>query len=131
MIALALLAASIAGRHEFREIHMGVEVRIVLHADDTERAATAARAAFDRVRAWDDALSDWRPDTPAQRLPTRAGESRRVDGRLRHALDASWRMGTSDCTGWHGCTHVGAGAPTIRADAMAEPEAPAADSSGT
>ena len=45
MIALALLAASIAGRHEFREIHMGVEVRIVLHADDTERAATAARAA--------------------------------------------------------------------------------------
>jgi thiamine biosynthesis lipoprotein len=100
MIALALLAASIAGRHEFREIHMGVEVRIVLHADDTERAATAARAAFDRVRAWDDALSDWRPDTPAQRLPTRAGESRRVDGRLRHALDASWRMGTVTAGGF-------------------------------
>ncbi len=93
MIGVALLAAALAARHEFREIHMGVEVCIVLHADDTERAATAARAAFDRVQAWDDALSDWRPDTPAQRLPAHAGGSQRVDGRLRSALDASWRMG--------------------------------------
>ncbi|MBM4006284.1 MAG: hypothetical protein FJ292_01765 [Planctomycetes bacterium] len=92
MIALALVAASLSGRFEFREVHLGVEVRIVLHAEDASRAAAAARAAFDRVRAWDDALSDWRPDTPAQRLPSRAGASQHVEGRLRDALDTSWRL---------------------------------------
>jgi FAD:protein FMN transferase len=92
MIALALVAASLSGRFEFREIHMGVQVRIVLHAEDASRAAAAARVAFDRVRAWDDALSDWRTDTPAQRLPNRAGAWQHVEGRLRDALDASWRL---------------------------------------
>jgi thiamine biosynthesis lipoprotein len=93
MIALALVAASLAGRFEFRELHMGVEVRIVLHAEDASQAAAAARVAFDRVRAWDDALSDWREGTPAQRLPSTAGSSMIVDGRLAAALDASRRLG--------------------------------------
>lgn len=92
MILLGLITAALAGRHEFHEIHMGVEVRIVLHAEDASRAAAAARAAFDRIRAWDDTLSDWRSDTPAQRLPSHAGTSQRVEGRLRDALDASWRL---------------------------------------
>lgn len=100
MIALALVAASLSGRFEFREIHMGVEVRIVLHDEDASRAAAAARKAFDRVRAWDDTLSDWRSDTPAQRLPSQAGASQRVEGRLRDALDASWRLARVTCGGF-------------------------------
>ena len=92
MIAAALLAAALAGRHEFHEMHMGVEVRIVVHAEDAERCRTAVRGAFDRVRAWDDALSDWREGTPAWRLPRTAGESTCVDGRLAEALDAADRL---------------------------------------
>lgn len=92
MIAAALLATALAGRHEFHEMHMGVEVRIVVHAEDAERCRTAVREAFDRVRAWDDALSDWREGTPARRLPSTAGESILVEGRLARALDAADRL---------------------------------------
>jgi thiamine biosynthesis lipoprotein len=100
MIALAMVAATLAGRHEFHEIHMGVQVRVVLHAESADQAAAAARIAFDRVRAWDDALSDWRPDTPAQNLPSRAGETQRVEGALRRALEASRRLGQRTAGGF-------------------------------
>jgi thiamine biosynthesis lipoprotein len=95
MIGAALLASVLAARLEFREIHMGVEVRIVVHADDDEATRAAVRAAFDRIRAWDDALSDWRAETPAQRLPSVAGRSMIADGRLAEALDLSWRLGAA------------------------------------
>ena len=93
MIAAALLVAALAGRFEFHEVHMAVEVRVVVHAERESDARAAARAAFDRVRAWDDALSDWREGTPAQALPSSQGSSERASGRLAAALDASWRLG--------------------------------------
>ena len=95
--ALALLAtaAALAERLEFTEMHMGVPVRIVLHAPSEAQGRAAARAAFDRVRAWDDALTDWRADSPAMRLPQRAGDAAIVDGRLRLALEAAHRLGTA------------------------------------
>jgi thiamine biosynthesis lipoprotein len=92
-LAMVLAAGALATRQEFREIHMGVEVRIVVHGDDVEAARSAAREAFDRVRALDDALSDWREGTEAMRLPSRAGSSAIVSGRLGHALEASRRIG--------------------------------------
>jgi thiamine biosynthesis lipoprotein len=98
MIAAALLAAALAARMEFRELHMGVEVRIVIHAEDADRARAAARAAFDRIRDWDDALSDWRESTPARLLPSSAGGCVQVSGRLAHALEISRRL-ASDTEG--------------------------------
>lgn len=72
---------------------MAVPVRIVVHAESEEQARAAARSAFDRVRAWDDALTDWREGSDAMRLPQRAGESTVVEGRLAVALDAADRFG--------------------------------------
>lgn len=71
---------------------MGVPVRIVLHADGEAQARVAARAAFDRVKAWDQALSDWHETSDAMRLPQRAGERATVSGRLATALDAALRF---------------------------------------
>ena len=90
-LAWATLAAP-ADRFDFVEIHMGCEVRLHLWADDESVARRAARAAFDRVKAWDDALSDWKPDSPAMHLPQVAGEHADVTGSLATALAASRRF---------------------------------------
>lgn len=93
MIGAALLAYALSvpasQRFDFTERHMGVEVRVRLYAPDEATARSAARAAFDRVRAWDEALSDWHEDSDAMRLPHHAGDATIVDGRLAQALDAS------------------------------------------
>ena len=95
MIGAALLACALSvptsHRFDFTERHMGVEVRVHLYACDESTARTAARAAFDRVRAWDEALSDWHEDSDAMRLPRHAGDAAIVGGRLAAALDASTR----------------------------------------
>jgi thiamine biosynthesis lipoprotein len=59
-------------RYEWREVHMGMEVRLVSWAPDAARAAAAARAAFGRVAALDARLSDFRPDSDVARLAARA-----------------------------------------------------------
>jgi len=92
LAAVALVAPALAGRFEFTEIHMAVPVRIVLHAEHEAQARSAARQAFDRVKAWDDALTDWREGSDAMRLPSGAGESAVVGGRLATALDAADRF---------------------------------------
>lgn len=75
--AVALAAAATGGaaqpRHEFAELHMGVPVRIVLYADGVT-ARAAARAAFDRMAALEDVMSDYRPASELRRLEPRAGE---------------------------------------------------------
>ena len=60
-------------RREFRELHMGLEVRIVLYADSA-LARTAARAAFDRIAELEDIMSDYRPESELRRLGSRPGE---------------------------------------------------------
>jgi FAD:protein FMN transferase len=55
-------------RFEYRQIHMGVEARIVLHAPDSVRAITAARAAFHRLSELDAIMSDYRDDSELMRL---------------------------------------------------------------
>lgn len=95
MIGAALLACALSvpasQRFDFTERHMGVEVRVLLYATDETTARTAARAALDRVRAWDQALSDWHEDSDAMQLPRHASETAVVSGRLAEALDASLR----------------------------------------
>jgi thiamine biosynthesis lipoprotein len=61
-------------RVEYTEVHMGVPVRVVLYAADEAAAMQAARAAFDRVRALDAVMSDYRPDSELNRLSATAGE---------------------------------------------------------
>lgn len=56
---------------EFREVHMGMEVRLVVAgpgASDRARTERAARAAFDRVAELEAVLSDWRPTSELRRL---------------------------------------------------------------
>ncbi len=60
---------------------MGVETRIVLYASDAT-AAAAARAAFARIAALEDIMSDWRPTSEARRLEQRPGEWVRVSRSL-------------------------------------------------
>lgn len=52
---------------------MGTLARIVVYAPDGETAARAVRAAFDRIRKLDTALSDYRSDSELNRLCHQAG----------------------------------------------------------
>lgn len=51
---------------------MGTTARVVLYADTRERAGHAAAAAFDRIAALDQTLSDYRPDSELSRLTREA-----------------------------------------------------------
>jgi thiamine biosynthesis lipoprotein len=54
--------------HEFREVHLGMEMRIVVVHADQGAAAAMARRAFDGVEAHEAVLSDWRPESEVRRL---------------------------------------------------------------
>src|SRR5688500_12860840 len=60
-MTLALWTTSLGAqeRFEFKELHMGMEVRIVLYASDEARARTAAREAFDRIEELENIMSDY------------------------------------------------------------------------
>jgi thiamine biosynthesis lipoprotein len=60
-------------RHEYREIHMGMPVRIVLYAATDSAARDAARAAFQHIARLDAELSDYRPDSELRRIEAGAG----------------------------------------------------------
>jgi FAD:protein FMN transferase len=53
---------------EYSQVHMGLEVRMQLHASSATEAEAAARAAFARVAMLDQMLSDYRPDSELRRL---------------------------------------------------------------
>jgi FAD:protein FMN transferase len=61
-------------RLEFRELHMGMEVRIVLYDSDGARARAAARAAFERIAELEDVMSDYRSESELRRLERRPRE---------------------------------------------------------
>ena len=60
---------------EFTQVHMGLPVRIVLHAADEQAARRAAAAAFDRIATLDRMMSDYRPDSDVRRIALRAGQA--------------------------------------------------------
>jgi thiamine biosynthesis lipoprotein len=80
-------------RREFAELHMGVETRVVLYARDDRSARAAARAAFDRVAALEDIMSDYRPASEVRRLARRPGDwvpvSREFFAVLARAVDVA------------------------------------------
>ena len=55
-------------------MHMGMPVRIVLHASDDSQARAAARAAFNRVAELDNTFSDYRSQSEVRRMEARAGQ---------------------------------------------------------
>lgn len=72
---LALVAcAEPPSRYEFTELHMGMAVTIVLHANDEDAARQAARAGFDRIAELEDVLSDYRAGSEVRQLARRAEE---------------------------------------------------------
>ena len=78
--AVALTAATISSdaagtlsRFEYSQPHMGTHVRIVLYAPDASVADAAAAAAFARIGALDQALSDYRDSSELMQVSRRSG----------------------------------------------------------
>lgn len=74
---------------EYRRIVMGAECRLVLHAASQAAADAAARAAFARLAAIEESLSDWMPSSEVRSLPTEPGRQVSVSPVLAEALAAS------------------------------------------
>jgi FAD:protein FMN transferase len=60
-------------RFSFIEPHMGTKFRILLYATDETVARIAARAAFERIAALDDCMSDYKPQSELMKLCANAG----------------------------------------------------------
>jgi thiamine biosynthesis lipoprotein len=77
----AIVATVVAGasatpspeRFEYRAVHMGMPVRLVVWAGDRPLADTAAHAAFARIAALDAMMSDYRVESEINRVATHAG----------------------------------------------------------
>jgi thiamine biosynthesis lipoprotein len=74
--ALLALLAPLANRYEFTELHMGMPVRMVVHAPEESVARRAARAGFDRIAGLEDVFSDYRSGSELRQLGRRAGHER-------------------------------------------------------
>jgi thiamine biosynthesis lipoprotein len=86
-------AATAEQRFEFAERHMGTLVRLVLYAPDRANAEASAARAFSRIRALDDALSDYRETSELMQLSRQAGGGAvPVSADLFRVLDAAQRF---------------------------------------
>lgn len=74
LAAAALGAVQRPRPFEFRQVHMGLPVRILLYAPTERRAEIAAEAAYARIAALDAVMSDHRDDSELRRLEATAGE---------------------------------------------------------
>lgn len=88
------LSAAGAGRQlprpfEFTQVHMGLPVRILLHASDERRAQAAASAAFARIAALDAMMSDYRPESELRRLESAGRQWTPVSPDLLEVLTAA------------------------------------------
>ena len=61
-------------RREYSAVHMGVPVRMILHAPSDLVAGNAARAAFARIAELDDKMSDYRPQSEVRMLSEHPGD---------------------------------------------------------
>src|SRR3954466_442658 len=93
LIAAAATPAATLQRFEFSEPHMGTLVRIVLYAVDETNATAASKAAFARIAALDEMLSDYRETSEVTRLSRAApGQAVPVSDELLRVLRASQAM---------------------------------------
>lgn len=60
-------------RFEFSQPHMGTQVRVIVYAPDATTASRASRAAFHRIAALDDTMSDYKTGSELMRLCRSAG----------------------------------------------------------
>jgi thiamine biosynthesis lipoprotein len=80
-------------RVEYTQVHMGVQARMVLFAEDSAAAEVGARAAFDRIAELDAKLSDYRPDSELSKLAQAPiGERVRVSEDLFQVLEVAQRL---------------------------------------
>jgi len=80
-------------RFEYSEPHMGTMFRIVLYAPDTPAAGRASSAAFARITALDNTMSDYKPTSELMRLSASAGGPPvKVSADLYRVLEASERV---------------------------------------
>jgi len=91
LLALAPVALT-AERFESGEPVMGTVARITLYASSAGEARAGFAAAFDRIRALDAELSDYRPDSELMRLCRRAGEAVKVSDDLFRVLQDAQRV---------------------------------------
>jgi thiamine biosynthesis lipoprotein len=83
----------ITRRFTFSEAHMGTIFKIILYASDAELAAQAASAAFERIAALDNAMSDYKPDSELMRLcQAGGGPPVKVSEDLFHVLAAAQEL---------------------------------------
>lgn len=101
IVATVLLAEAVSlggavpahERFEYAEPHMGTLVRLVFYAPDRVAAEAAARSAFDRVRALNETLSDYRESSEVMAVSRRAGgPAVRVSEDLFRVLSAAQRI---------------------------------------
>lgn len=97
--SLALLLLSLASpadpaprRYTYREVHLGVEVRITLWAPNDSQASSAARQAFAEVARLEDIFSDWRPGSEVRRLEGAAGRWQPLSPELCEVLAVALRV---------------------------------------
>ncbi len=89
----ACAAQTARSRFEFVQPHMGTQFRIVLYATDAVAAARAAEAAFHRIRALDDTMSDYKSSSELTLLCARAGgPAVRVSNDLFRVLEKSQEL---------------------------------------
>jgi thiamine biosynthesis lipoprotein len=86
-------AAEFARRFEFSEPHMGTMFRIVLYAPNEDSAATASRAAFDRIAALDHIMSDYNDSSELMQLcRTAGGPAARISEDLYRVMTAAQEL---------------------------------------
>jgi thiamine biosynthesis lipoprotein len=78
-------------RFEYSQVHMGVPVAIRLYADEAS-ARSAATAAFARIAALDQMMSDYRPDSELRRLEGNVGRVSVVSAELFEVLQHALRI---------------------------------------
>jgi thiamine biosynthesis lipoprotein len=60
-------------RFEYRQLHMGVQARLVVYAENPPKSEDACRDAYARVAQFEDIFSDYRPGSEAMRLSAKSG----------------------------------------------------------
>ncbi len=66
--ALLAAASDSLARFTFREVHLGMEIRITGYAPNDSAARAGAAAAFAEIARLEDIFSDWRPGSEVRRL---------------------------------------------------------------